>query len=278
MIVSRRPLQTLLVALAVVAVVLPAAPQTAEHRFLGTDAETLPLTDEEILEFLRTAPVVERERISIGINGIDRLVLEKDGIHLRAGFRDVDTREKGARVAGVTYHEFRDSSLFEPVAYRLSVALGIPNVPPAVFRNIRRVKGSLQIWVEDTFEDTSEAHPDDAMAWVHQLWNMYFFDALIYNVDRNPGNVLVDHRYRLWMIDHTRAFQQKSDPFELERVEHVGRDVWERFQALQRADYVEIFDGVLDGPQIGFFMERHDKLIEHINALIAERPPGVVLF
>ena len=87
MVTLRRPLQTLLAALAVLAVALPAAPQTAEHRFLGPDREVLPLTDDEILEFLRSGEIVEGEKISIGINGIDRLVLEKDGIRLRAGFR-----------------------------------------------------------------------------------------------------------------------------------------------------------------------------------------------
>lgn len=274
----RRPLQTLVAALAVLAVALPAAPQTAEHRFLGPDLEVLPLTDDEILEFLRTAEIVERQKISIGINGIDRLVLEQDGIRLRAGFREVDTRDRGVQVAGMIYPEFRDSYLFEPAAYRLSRALGITNVPPAVRRRIDRVNGSLQIWAEDTFEDATKTRPDNAMAWVRQLWNMYFFDSLIYNVDRNSGNILVDQRFRLWMIDHTRAFQRKAAPYKLERVEHVGRDVWERFQRLQRSDYDEIFRGLLEAPQIGSLMQRRDKLIEHIKALIAERPEGAVLF
>ncbi|MCH7825868.1 MAG: hypothetical protein IH849_13795 [Acidobacteria bacterium] len=278
MVVPRRPVRALLAALAVLAVVLPATPQTREHRFLGPDLGVVPLTDDEIVEFLQTAEVVERERIRVGINGIDRLVLEKDGIRLRAGFREVDTRKARARVGGASYFEFRDSYLFEPAAYRLSLALGIPNVPPAVLRRIRGVAGSLQIWVEDIFEDPNQAHPDNSMAWVHQLWNMTFFDSLIYNVDRNPGNILVDHRYRLWMIDHTRAFQQQSNPFELERVGHVGRDVWERFQALERSDYDEIFGGLLKASQIGSFMNRRDKLIEHINTLIAERTEGAVLF
>ncbi len=274
----RRPIRALLAALAILAVVLPATPQTGEHRFLGPDLEVLPLTDDEIVEFLQTAEVVERQRISIGINSIERVVLERDGIRLRAGFREVDLTRKRVRIGGIFYLEFRDSYLFEPAAYRLSLALGIPSVPPAVVRKIRGADGSLQIWVEDTFEDTNQAHPDDSMAWVHQLWNMYFFDSLIYNVDRNPGNILVDHRYRRWMIDHGRAFQRKSNPFELERVGHVGRDVWERFQALQRSEYEEIFGGLLKASQIGSFMNRRDKLIEHINTLIAERTEGAVLF
>ena len=47
--------------------------QETEHRWLGPDLEVLPLTDDEVLEFLRTASVVEQESISIGINGIERL-------------------------------------------------------------------------------------------------------------------------------------------------------------------------------------------------------------
>ena len=278
MVIPRAQIRALLAALAMLAVVLPAAPQSAEHRFLGPDNEALPLSDAEIVEFLRTAEIVERERISIGINGIDRVTLEQDGVRMRGGFREVDMRQDSARVGGMSYHEFRDSYFFEPAAYKLSVALGIPNVPPAVLRRVQRTRGSLQLWVEDTFEDTSDAQPDSPMAWARQLWNMTFFDSLIYNVDRNPGNILVDHQYRLWMIDHTRAFQQKSDPFELERVGHIGRDVWERFQVLQRSDYEEIFSGLLEAGQIGFFMDRRDALIEHINTLITERGEGAVLF
>ena len=276
MALPRRPIRTLLAALAVLAVITPAAPQALEHRFLGPDAEVLPLTDDEILEFLRSAKQIERETISIGINGIDRLVLEKDGIRLRAGFREVDTREENGRVGGVTYHEFRDSYLFECAAYRLSRALGITNVPPAVLRRFGRVDGSLQLWVEDTFEDASKVEP--SMARLPLVWTMTFFDALIYNVDRNPGNYLIDHRDQLWMIDHTRAFQQKSGPYRLETVEKVPSEVWERLQALQRSDFDEIFSGLLEASQIRFFMDRREKLIEYVNKLIAERPEGTVLF
>jgi len=39
------------------------------------------------------------------------------------------------------------------------------------------------------------------------MWVVRLFDQLIYNTDRNLGNLLIDKSWRLWMIDHTRAFK-----------------------------------------------------------------------
>jgi hypothetical protein len=40
---------------------------------------------------------------------------------------------------------------------------------------------------------------------------MRVFDQLIYNTDRNTGNVLYDTGWRLWGIDHTRAFRVRPN-------------------------------------------------------------------
>ena len=44
-----------------------------------------------------------------------------------------------------------------------------------------------------------------------QLWDMYFFDNLVCNIDRNPGKILVTSDYQLWMMHHTRAFQSLTE-------------------------------------------------------------------
>ena len=80
------------------------------------------------------------------------------------------------------------------------------------------------------------------------------------------------------MIDHTRAFQSKATPFRIERVNNVRRDLWERLRALQRADFEDAFSGFLEPAQVGFFMDRRDRLIEHIHALIDERGEEAVVF
>ena len=42
---------------------------------------------------------------------------------------------------------------------------------------------------------------------------MYVFDELIQNRDRNPGNSLWTTDWKLWLIDHTRAFRPDVEIF-----------------------------------------------------------------
>ncbi len=253
-------------------------PQESATRWLGPDLEPLPLTEDELLDVLRNGEVIEREAINIGINGIDRLVLEKDGVRIRAGFRTVDVRDREIRVGDEFYLLFRDSYLFECAAYELARSLGISNVPPTVLRRIRGVDGSVQLWVEGLFEDSNDARSPDYFGWALQLSTMTFFDSLIYNVDRNPGNIQVDHDYKLWMIDHTRAFQSKSAPFQIERVNNIRRDLWDRLRELGDEDFERIFSGLLEPAQVGFFKDRKDALVKHFEALIQERGVEAVIF
>ena len=44
------------------------------------------------------------------------------------------------------------------------------------------------------------------------MWVVRLFDQLIFNTDRNLGNLLIDKSWRLWMIDHTRAFKTFTEP------------------------------------------------------------------
>ena len=39
------------------------------------------------------------------------------------------------------------------------------------------------------------------------MWHVRLFDQLIYNVDRNLGNLVIDKNWTIWMIDHSRAFR-----------------------------------------------------------------------
>ena len=37
------------------------------------------------------------------------------------------------------------------------------------------------------------------------------FDQLIYNIDRNLGNLMITNDWTIWAIDHTRAFRTYDD-------------------------------------------------------------------
>ena len=90
--------------------------------------------------------------------------------------------------------------------------LGLDNVPPATLRKSKNKNGSVQIWVEHAMTDKEMKQKNlvapDLQSWNKQLQMMNMFDALIYNTDRNSGNLIITPDWKIWMIDHTRAFRR----------------------------------------------------------------------
>ena len=63
--------------------------------------------------------------------------------------------------------------------------------------------------------------PPVEQQWKKQLQMMNVFDALVYNTDRNRGNMLITPDWKLWMIDHTRAFRRHADAAEVRDVQSM---------------------------------------------------------
>jgi hypothetical protein len=231
------------------------------------------------MEFLRTAAVVNTETIGTGINRAQKVALEKNGIRADGILRTVDVTREHYELEGRMYMVFRDSYRFECAAYNLAELLDLDNIPPAVLRDIRGKHGSLQIWMEDLLDEEAEDFsPPNEEAWAQQLWDMHFFDNLIANVDRNSGNSLVDSGYKLWLIDHTRAFQSISELIEPETMPRVNRRLWTRLLELSEEDVRSAVSGYLAQDQIAALMTRRDLLIDYVNKLIAERGEDAVLY
>lgn len=251
-----------------------------ERTWLDADGKPLPFrTDDELIEFMRVAPIVRETTIAAGIMHSKKVLLEKDGIRIHSIFREADIRTINKRVGDRMYLRFADSCLFEAAAYKLAKLLGLYNVPPVVIRTIKRRKGTLQIWVEDTLDIKSEDFkPPSAADWVRQFWDMYLFDNLVFNVDRNKGNLLVDNNYKLWMIDHTRAFQAVSALLEPEKIVRVNRAMWERLSSLTEEDLRGAVSDCLEGPEILSLMVRRRLLLEHVEKLVNRRGEKLVFY
>ena len=148
---------------------------TPQGAWLGFDSETLPFTtDEELLEFLRNARVISREGVKDRGDGLDKVLLEKDGVRLHAAFRDGSIRELQLGSSdGPTGSDFRDEYKHEIAAYRLSKLLGLNNVPPVVKRRMFGREGTLQVWVEEAMIDKGQVKkqiaPELGLEWLHQV-------------------------------------------------------------------------------------------------------------
>jgi len=255
-----------------------------EGTWSGAGGAVLPFHDlEEVEDFLRHGRIVERHDIGIGVTQPERLTLEWHGVRADAVFRCYERTWGRAKLRdGSIYFNFTDSFRFEPAAYELARLLGMDVVPPAVQRRIGAQVGTLQMWVYDARMENERVRegiaPPDDLRWRRQTQQMILFDQLIGNVDRNGGNVLIDPGWKMWLIDHTRAFYGAAPFDRLERVIWVERDVWQRLQRLDRESLRAALGEHLSNARIEDLLGRRDRIVAHIDELLAERGPEAVLY
>lgn len=186
-------------------------PKTTDWLFMGPDGKPLPFTSHvQALEFLRTAEVVSSKKFKDGINTNQKLMLQKDGVRARAILRLMHEIKDTPLQVGRRGVHFRDSYTGEIAAYQLNRMLGMDNLPPVVKRNVGGYPGSLQLWVEESISEyerqTRKTPPPNVEEFNRQVSDMRVFDNLINNTDRHAKNRLIDKRWKLWLIDHTRTF------------------------------------------------------------------------
>lgn len=251
---------------------LTARPYPTGSVWLDPDGQPLPFQeDEEVLDFLATARVVSTKRLSEGVNGIDKVLLEKVGVRAHAAFRDVSIHKRRMELPGAVRLDFRDDCIFELAAYRLARLLGLTNVPPVVQREVEGRKGTLQIWVENAMMEkeriAKKLRPPRPAAWLYQMQIMHLFDRLIFNDDRNQGNILIDQDWKVWLIDHTRAFRRFKKPVDLEDIRFCERFLWEKLKNLEASRLEQELEDVLAKAEIRGVISRRDEIVRHLEKL-----------
>jgi hypothetical protein len=182
-----------------------AAPGLAGHDALRG------LSLERIETFLRSAPIVSVRKIGTGVTKPSRATLDDGALRHDAHIQTVHSCEEITRGGQRQRQRVCDSYKYNLAAYELGKLLGISSIPPCVERRFDGRDAAFTWWIEDavTFAEMKERsmNPPDGAAWNREQWIVGVFDELIYNTDRNRGNLLVDPGWRIWIIDHTRAFR-----------------------------------------------------------------------
>jgi hypothetical protein len=240
-------------------------------------------SDEEQMAFLQHASVLHGRSLKDGITNSRRLTLDDGNRRHDAHFQAVDIRDDVRRSSrGVELH-FRDSFRFNIAAYQLARLLGIQNVPVSVPRRYDGQAGALTWWVDDVRMTGAERWkkripPPDQEAWTRQIQTMRVFDELIANTDRNMGNLLITADWRLWMVDHTRAFRRYRylrNPKLLARCDRAY------LAALRNANEQAISAALqpwVDEPELRALLVRRMLLLEHFDQLIRKNGEAEVLF
>ncbi len=259
-----------------------AATGDRESRWLGPDQRPLPFeTADEVMEFLRTAEVVSQKELTGGINRPLKVKLRQDGVEANAIFRIVDIRRKRAKLDGKIVPNFHDSYIYECAAWEVSRLLGIDNVPPCTKRRFEQKDGTIQLWVEGAMTEKkrreTDTKPLEQLRWMRQKQTMRLFDALIYNFDRNQGNMLIDSGWKLWFIDHTRSFRTSAAIEQLEKIIWCERGIFERLQEFDKKTLNRQLKSLVTGVQVNMMLKRRDKLVDHLSSLMEEtRVSGVL--
>lgn len=120
--------------------------------------------------------------------------------------------------------------LREVAAFELAQALGLPLIPPTVWReDLPLGPGSMQQWIEDASIDDVAVVQERAGGWLHvldaeltdgtavqvvhrdlpELRQLALLDAVMNNADRKAGHLLRDNDGRLWAVDHGVTFHNE---------------------------------------------------------------------
>ena len=95
---------------------------------------------------------------------------------------------------------------------------------------------------------------------------------------RNPGNMLIDANWKVWLIDHTRAFQQGDELRNAGRIRMVRRAFWDALKSLDQDTVKDAVSNELDGNNIKDMFKRRDLLVDHLQGLIDQRGEGAVIW
>jgi hypothetical protein len=223
-------------------------------------------TTEQKEQFLMKANVVKTSGAKKGITQTLRATLSDGTLTHDASIQRIDEEKYRYETDAGVEMNFRDTWKFNVAAYRLGRMIGLGGmIPPSVERKYG-ASGAFTWWVEDVAMDEATRQqkkiaPPDKEAFNRQYVIMQVFDNLIYNTDRNQTNILFDKDWRLWMIDHTRAFRTRTDLLNVKLLKQCDRQLLENMKSLTFEKLKPELSPYLRDLEIKAIITRRDKIV-----------------
>ena len=258
----------------------PAVMLLAASVLFCADNGTKP-TYEQMEQFLQTAKIVKIKDLSVGITNSRRATLSDGTIQHDAHVQSID--ESKARFEGQrgTEINFRDTWKFNVAAYRLGRILELDMIPPSIERKVNGTSCSVTWWIDNSMMEVDRKkkslESSDKDAWNREMYIVRVFDQLIYNTDRNLQNLLIDPDWRIWMIDHTRAFRLYTTLQEQKNLVLCDRQLLARLRTLDAGTLSSLKPYVTDG-EIKGMLGRRDKIVKFFDDQVAQKGEAAVLY
>lgn len=248
-------------------------PQPTASQPASAQATAPKLTDAEMEDFLLHAKVTKTKNASKGITGSLHATLTDGKVTHDAHIQNIDERQQQfTGSSGGVEFDFRDSWTFNIAGYKVDRLIGMNMVPVSVERRWNYKDAAFTWWLDDVMMDEQERlkrkqEPLDVGAWNQQMQMVRVFDELIANIDRNLGNLIITKDWRLWPIDHTRAFRTNHELKKPANVTRADRAVVERMKALDKETLRKATSKYLTGYQIDAILARRDAIIKRLDSL-----------
>jgi hypothetical protein len=241
------------------------------------------LNDEAIEAFLLNASIGARRNAGAGVTDSTRATLTDGAVTHDAQIQAVDITKDRFEAGKASEVGFRDSYRYNIAAYRLSRLLGMDNVPVSVERRVDGKAAAVTWWLDDVLMTEKERAAKRSMGpqpvqASQQLQMMHVFDELIQNKDRNGGNAVWGGDWRLWLIDHTRAFRTGKDLIKPAGLLRCDRAFLERLRRLTGEAVEQATADVLTSAERAALLTRRDRIVAHYDERIGKAGEEHVLF
>jgi hypothetical protein len=241
---------------------------------------------QEVEQFLKKGRFVAKEPLGVGVTGSLKVTVQQGDKKQSAVLKTVDQKRPGLvrNAAGEMELDFQDSWRTEVAAYELDKLLGLGMVPATIEREspYDSKPASLQLWVEASLSEEKRRQkaiiPPDAQRWSDQLSKMAIFDALIYNMDRNPGNLLITDTFEVRLIDHSRSFRPNGELRNKEDLTRFSRSILAKIRELNESVLGKKLGDYVSLSQIQGLMKRRQIILDLAEEMARKYGENAIYF
>lgn len=246
--------------------------------------EASSLSREQKEEFLRTAKIIKMKPAPGGVTGTLRATLSDGKFTHDAHVQSIDEQKTEFKSDRGGELNFRDTYKFNIGAWKLARILGLDDmIPPSVERKVNGKTSAVTWWIDDVMADEAQRRkqhlePPNQEAWNLQMYRVRVFDQLIYNTDRNLGNLLTDKNWKMWMIDHTRAFRLSRSLHNQANLVKCEKSLFEKLKALDEPSLERSLLPYVRKAEIKSLVARRDLIVAFFESQIKEKGESATLY